>query len=367
MNARHAIRLQAYLITVFTMCACIADARADQVHLSDGSTIVGKIAGLAEGKLTIETQYAGTLTIDAAGVTGFSADQVMSVLLESGDRVVGTPSYDAERGQRITSEAIGEVTVAEVSKVTAMWGGDGSAPAVAERDARIAELEKRVEAFRDPWNYRLQFGVTGSTGNNERLAFNGRADAKREVELERLYLFAEGFYAEENNQRNKNEVLGGIRLERDISERTFLWGKAGLEFDEFENLDLRSTLSAGIGYFVIKEPTHEWKIRGGAGYQHEAFDDGSSDDNAVLDLGWDYRIDLHEYLRFTNSLTYYPALEEPLNDYRFMVETAAEVPIAGDQGWKLRAGMRNDYDAMPQPGVERLDTTYFLNLVYDFK
>jgi hypothetical protein len=28
--------------------------------------------------------------------------------------------------------------------------------------------------------------------------------------------------------------------------------------------------------------------------------------------------------------------------------------------------MKNSYDSQPEPGIERLDTTYFANIVWDF-
>ena len=367
MNARSS-RYIAYVLYFSVTIAPVfsASVYADEVYLSDGSKIVGQIVSQVEGNLTIVTEHAGELTIDASAITGFAADRAMNVQLESGDRITGTPTLDAEGQQFVSSEALGRVAVPADTQVTAMWEAGTPSPVLAAQRSQVEALEAEIEQFRNPWSSRLELGLSGSTGNNERLSLNARVSAKREVENERLYLSASGFYSEENNARTKNEILGEARLERDISDRFFVYGKGGLEYDEFENLDLRSTLTAGLGYFVIKEGHHEFKLRGGVGYQHETFADGTNDDDVILDLGYDYRIDLNSYLRFTQSLTFYPSLEDPASDYRLMVETAGEVPLSGDEAWKLRMGVKNDYDAQPRPGIERLDTTYFLNLAYDF-
>jgi len=35
--------------------------------------------------------------------------------------------------------------------------------------------------------------------------------------------------------------------------------------------------------------------------------------------------------------------------------------------WSIRLGVENKFDASSQPGVDELDTTYFLNLGYSFE
>jgi hypothetical protein len=75
-----------------------------------------------------------------------------------------------------------------------------------------------------------------------------------------------------------------------------------------------------------------------------------------------YRKDFTPHLAFEHSTTYYPSFEG-FGDYRLLISNAAEVPLNGSKTWKLKFGIRNDYDSMPNPGVEKLDTTYFTNLV----
>ncbi len=38
-----------------------------------------------------------------------------------------------------------------------------------------------------------------------------------------------------------------------------------------------------------------------------------------------------------------------------------------DEAWKVRLSVRNQYDNVPRPGIEKLDTSYLLNLVYDWE
>jgi putative salt-induced outer membrane protein YdiY len=362
-------------------------AQADTVYLADGSQINGTVKQMQGGQLTIETSFAGTLTVDAAKLQGLTAERELAVTLDSGDRIVGIPQYSPDTGQRLTETAFGAVQLddaelASVRPADAAAKGQATPKQVTklkqkhkkqvkqikeEHEKQVTALEEEQAKYDDPWSLRLQFGLSGATGNNERLNFDGRTEALRETPDERLSLFAAGQYAEEQGQRSENEIRGGAKLEVDVSSKTFVYGKTGLEFDEFEDLDLRTTLTAGLGYFFWEKEDHELKGRLGAGYQHESFMNGVSQDEGLLELGYDWRYDLNTKLRLTQNLTYYPTLGEPFADYRLDVETAGEVPLSEDQAWKLRLGVRNEYNAMPQPGVERLDTFYFLDFVYDVK
>jgi putative salt-induced outer membrane protein len=370
------------------VCAWPAAVQADVIYLEDGSRVQGQVQSLKEGTLTIETDFAGTINIDGEQMTGLRSDRTLAVILKSGDRLVGVPRYSPEDGQRLTETAAGRVAL-EPAQIVAITDPDDPAPATEAARERMEQLkkeqqkqveevkadkQKQIDAlkeekakYEDPWSLTLQLGLNGSTGNNERLSFDGRVDATQEFPDQRLNLFSEAHYARDDGSRSQNEVRGGANLEVDVSKKTFVFGKGTLEFDEFEDLDLRSTITAGLGYFFWEKEDHVFKGRLGAGYQHESFDDGTSADEGLLEVGYDYRYDFDEQLRFTHALTYYPTLSDPTSDYRISVETAGEVPIASSEQWKLRLGVRNEYDAAPQPGVERLDTFYFLNLAYDIE
>jgi putative salt-induced outer membrane protein YdiY len=366
---------------------------ADEVYLTDGSRLVGRIERLSGGELVLTTDFAGQLKIDAAKIRGLTATRRFNLMLKDGSRTSGIPTFDPAAGQqRLTATAFGDVQVAGDQLVAAWAEGAGEPDEVGltpEQDQRVAELKakqqselekvaaehaRQVHEVKHPpppgpherWTARIEIGLTGKTGNIERAAFRGRAQALRETDLDRLLMYIEGNYARDDGRETSNEIFGGARWERDLTDRWFVFLKTELERDEFELLDLRATVTGGAGYFFIRESTHELKGRLGAGIQHESFQDGTSNNDVILEAGYDYRLDILQWLRFTHSLTYYPVVDDPLHNYRLLMETAGEIPL-GEGIWKLRTGMRNDYNAMPRPGIERLDTAYFLNLVAEWK
>lgn len=350
-----------------------AIAHADTLHLTDGSRVNGDIIQFTSATLTIQTDFAGELSIPGDKIAGFETAEPVVVVLDSGERLIGRLEQ-TDDGQVLVSERVGTVAL-QPADLAGLYTTD--AP-VADADAQVvelrqeyedklAEIEAREKKLEDLWSGRFEIGFNGQSGNKERLSFNGRAETKRETDSERLLLYVEGHYAEDNNERSVNEIFGGANLEVDLTQRWFAYGRLKLEYDEFEDLDLRTVLTAGMGYFFIQEEDHEWKGRVGVGYQHESFDDGMTEDEAILELGYDFRKDINEWFRFTHSLTLYPSLtDNPTESYRLFADAAIEMPITKDKAWRVRTGVRGEYDSEPAEDVEKMDTFYFLNFVYDW-
>lgn len=67
-----------------------AGAAADEVHLKNGNRLSGTIIGLSEGKLMLETDFAGRLSIDWSRVERIESESPIEVVLADGTRVKGT-------------------------------------------------------------------------------------------------------------------------------------------------------------------------------------------------------------------------------------------------------------------------------------
>ncbi len=346
-----------YMIAVTTALLTVAKATADVVMTSDGSRIVGKIERLADGKLVIETEIAGRLEIDASKITGITTDQAVSVAVASGDTLVGTMEASPEGDAMMIHSALGDIPI-EASKVTLLWPEGTESPAVvAMREKAQAELE----ASKPKWSAKLEGGVVRKEGNTDTLKGHGRFDLKRTTTQGLLHFYLAGRYSEENDVRSTNEYLGGVRYENSLTERWFWYVRTEFEFDEFEDIDLRATAAAGPGYYWLKRPEHELKTNFGLGYRHESYDDDRTEDQAVLDLGLDYRLDVAPWLQFTQSTVYTPDIEE-FDDYRMKFDTALLIPFK-DERWAWKVGMRNDYNSRPQSGLDRSDNTYYTSIV----
>lgn len=333
-----------------------APVGGDELVLKDGSRLKGSIVMLDGGDVIIKTDFAGELKIPAAKIAGVSSAGPVNVHLASGNRHVGQLSYTPAGGQNVT---VGnEAKPVDVTKVTRMWpeGAD---------DPELARLRAAAEAEKPKWKLRVEAGLNGETGNSDRINGNGNVLVTRTTPKDRLKLYFLARYGHENGEDTAREFIGGADLEVDIHENLFAYGKVEFETDKFENLDLRSTVTGGLGLFLIREEDTELKVRGGIGFQAESFTNGSNADEVIAEAGVDFRKDISPWLTFTHSTTVQPSLSE-LGDFRLTMENAGEIPLTNDEKWKLRLGIRNQYDSNPSTGTKSLDTFYFANIGIDF-
>lgn len=339
-------------ITMMTLLAGSATpADADELVLADGSRLVGRVTGMAEGKVTIETAFAGVLKIDTAKVQGVTLDRQVMVQTRDGQRTLATLAYAPATGQTVRSGADGSRRVS-VPEMVALWSP--------------GELAPDLEKARPKWSVRAEVGVGGQTGNKELVAGNLRAAVRRQTPSDRFKIYGLARYSREDGTETAREFIGGSELEVDLSPRVFTYGRVEFEHDRFEDLDLRAIAAGGLGYFLLREPRHELKVRGGLGYKHEALRRDGTRDSAIGEAGYRYLVEVREWLNFTSGVQVAFVLDDPA-DLLLTAENAVEVPLSKDKAWKLRAGVRNQFDNRPEPGIDELDTYYFLNLVADWK
>jgi len=355
--------------------ALTAPGHAGIVHLDDGSRIQGEIVGFDSAGLTVETSFAGKLVIAAETIAGLDSDKQRTVTLADGGRVTGRLRYRADSGRQVLETAPSRVRSLDMAAVRKIDPLGESLPAVAEADAAdSADAADTVDTgggadrqdSGERWSASSEFGLTGASGNTDRINLNGKATARRESEVDRLNLSVQARFAREDGAETENEIIGRSRYERDFSPRWFAFGGLELERDEFEDLDLRSVLTAGTGVFLIKREAQELKARGGFGYQREAFMSSSTEDEGVLSLGYDYTVALNAWLLFTHSFTILPSLRDPADDFRIESDANLDIPVSDDKAWRIRLGLRNHFDNQPAPGNEELDTFYTVSLAYDF-
>jgi putative salt-induced outer membrane protein YdiY len=343
----------------------VVPGSADVITLSDGSRLVGTVERMGAGKLILVTKFAGTLEIDATQITLIETEQTVNVGMTTGDRLVGTIEYSATVDHPVVQTELGGIPIT-TDKIEAIWPEGGKSPEVLAMEEQIAQVEEEMERQRPKWTATLEAGLFYTDGNSEIMRAFGRAEAQRTTVKDLLKFYLSGEYSEEDKERSAHEIKGGAYYEYLFTERWFAYARSDLEYDEFENLDLRFSTAVGVGYYWLKKPEHELKTRGGIGYLHETYMDGVTTDAAQAELGLDYRIDVTPWMRFTHSTTWYPTFET-LQDYRLVSDSALLFPLGESDIWKLKLGALYEYDSIPNPGFERLDQTYYANILLELK
>lgn len=334
----------------------VSSAVADVVVTTNGSRIVGTLERMTANKAVIQTEFAGKLEIPTDKVADIITDQEVAVRFDSGDQLIGKLAETPD-GSIVMQSGIGDIPVTR-EKISAVWPkGDDSPEVIAVKKVQ----QKKLASVTPQWTTTLEAGGTHTEGNTDTMDGRGRFDVKRKTDLDLLALFLYGQYSETNKIRTKNEYGGGIRFESKLRKNIFWYTRLQLERDEFENLDLRTTAALGFAKYWVNQSDRELKTSVGLGYRHETYNDGKVLNDALIDVGFDFRRDLAPWVQFTQSTSYSPGWSD-FGDYRLDAEAAMVFPFQNDD-LKLKLGVRHEYNSRPNRNKLRLDTTYFANVV----
>jgi putative salt-induced outer membrane protein YdiY len=315
-------------------------ALADKVVLDNGDTLSGTVVKLQGGKLTLKTDYAGSVDIEASKVRSIVTDEPVEVHTTSGEILRG------------------KLQVVEPGKLTVE-----PSP---ERAATAVDLNS-VAAINPPpqgvWTGSVTVGGNLQSGNTDRASASVGAAAERKTERDRFSLGFLYNYGEENDQLTVRNTYASAKYDYFFSKK--LYGYLGLELlnDQFQDIDLRTTVGPGIGYQIWDDPIKALAFEGGVSYVSENMRVGPDNDYFAARLGLNLRYNLFKFVVFTNRLLYYPSLEES-STYTLRNEAALTSPLGAQ--WALKLANIYQYNSAPSPGLGKTDSQWILGLQYAY-
>lgn len=326
-------------------------AAAGTVTTTDGSTLNGRTIKVTRKEVVIETPFAGKLTLKSPMVAAIDAPETLTVKLEDGTEVTGTLKVDDDRTLTVESEMMSVET--RFSHIAAAWQ-PGTTPPV----------ESGYKAPRR-WHSKIGVDVAGREGNSEELATNIAVDAKLKSADDELHLYATLERAERNAVETADETIAGAAYTAYFNEPWGWYIRGEVERDDFENLELRTTLGGGVSYRLINRETQMLELLAGLGYRYESFLDGRTDNSPTVEFGADHLYELAPWLTMENRLSFAPQVNN-FSDYLVVHDSAFELPVGPGDRWKVRFGIRNDYNALPAESRKKLDTSYYSRVLLDF-
>jgi putative salt-induced outer membrane protein YdiY len=336
------------------LLAAASLSQADSVITNDGAKLTGTITRIDQGVIHMDTPYAGSLQIKQEQVASFQTDTPVVVRLESGT-VMSGPVQSTEIG-KLKIESSDGILETSTAKVIASW-------APTEEDPDIVRLRAEQEAMQRKWKYRGSLDLTGKAGNTEKLNIGGQFEAVLKSPNDELKFHAEYEQGKENGNKTDDRIAGGSSYESFYSETYGWYVRTQLETDKIDNIDLRSTSGAGISYRLINNDTQTLIARCGLGYRYTAYDNGKPNESSpTIDLSLEHTYTFKDDIYMQNSLTYVPSLDD-YGVYTIVHDSGIEIPVGNSDNWKIRIGMKNDYESEPA-AENHLDTSYYTKMIY---
>jgi len=330
---------------VFALLA--SSACADQVILSNGDRISGRVQRLSAGKLLLETDMAGPVVIPWTNVASMVTTQPLYVLLKNG-KILSGAVVRSPKGLRVD----GNTTSVDIQRDD-----------VAEMRSYQEQLTHQVKVertlaprFLDPWTGFLDTGISAARGNADVTTVSIGANAVRSKVRDKLTLAFSSLYAR-NSSSNPTQITanvrrGGVRYEFNFSPKHFVFVSGDGEADELQRLKLRAVGGVGYGRHVFQSSRNTFDLFAGTTVNKEIFDTGLHrlSGEALLREESSHKITGNFVLR--QKIGIFPNVTNA-GAYRLALDASAVTSLVRWLSWQVSIGDR--YLSNPLPGTLKND------------
>jgi Protein of unknown function, DUF481 len=253
------------------LCAAsaVAAPKTDIVLLSNGDRLTGEVKLLRQGKLTLKTDSAGTISIEWHKVAGLQTRQRLQVQLASGELYFGSAPQLASTGKlRVEQETDHETIELPLVEIVAI------------NPLERGKLVERLKGY-------LTGGYTYTKSNDtQALTLSGGLNST--LERRRWSLDANTTVTTERGAQNSQwtQINGLYRWS--LSGRWFWEAVVGAERNNELGLDLRAAVGAGFGRYLVQTGEQEWVAYAGLVPNRENPAGGPSKENLEALLGTRY-------------------------------------------------------------------------------
>ena len=313
---------------------------ADQITLKNGDRLTGTIVKSDGKTLVLHTDVAGDVTLQYDNIDTIKSETVLHVSLKGGKTAIG-PVTTTDGKLVIATKTAGTVEAAK-EEVTSI------------RDEQSYERSEHPGLMHG-WNGGVDVGFSVARGNAETenlaLAFN----AIHPTLHDKITLYASSINTK-NDLATPSDVAslqqGGIRYDRDLRPRLFVFAGADFMANALQFLDLRGVYTGGFGFHVVKSEKTILNILGGVNYTHETYSNGplvigsvppvyasygKTNKFAALTLGEELTHKLGKGTVLTESSYFYPDLQDT-SQYRWTLTAGTVTKISKWLGWQNQFG-----------------------------
>ena len=330
------------VLLLLILCSSKALA-AEQIILKNGDRISGFIVNLADKKLAIKTDYAGTVTVDWGAVTQLSSDQ--PVVITRSDKTVVSGTLTARDTTVIvhTNPGEHEVPLSDIVGVRS--------------PTEQAAYEKSLHpGMLEGWAGGGNLGLALAKGNSDTTNLAFGFNAARPTPTDKLSLTAAALYARNTTNgirtTSANSFAASLRYDRNLMERLFAFGLMAGSYDHAQSLNERLNPSAGLGFHAIASKATTLDLLGGLGYTYENYSTGLRNNLINLTLGEEATHKFSANTSLVQDLYFFPDLNRS-GEYRANFDFGIATKLHGALTWNVNLADR--YVSNPVAGKKNND------------
>jgi putative salt-induced outer membrane protein YdiY len=320
-------------------------AIADQLHLSNGDVITGKITRMEENQLFFKTRYEGDIKVNWPEVISLICDDPIEVILTDGTIFEGFARKAAVHMMRLETEKLTAPSEFKLSEVAAI--NPKKKP-----DVKITA--------------RTNVGLTQERGNTDTdsLRLDGEYTART---LKSRYMIK----GELNKEKSKGDTtvenwLAYGNYSYFLTQKWFLYAQLLFEHDKFADLDLRSTPGAGAGYQFFESEALNLSTAVGPAWVDEDFIEAEDDDYWAGQ--WLINYDQYFFNKFVQIFHLQAGWIRLSDSDKWRLKTRQGLRFPIYRGFTTTLQYNYDYDNEPSPDAdEKWDSKLMFLLGWQFE
>lgn len=213
------------------------------------------------------------------------------------------------------------------------------------------------------WKSSLALGATYKGGNTEKSLFTMNLKGDRFAPeydwINSLY----GEYGKTEGDQSEGQLRGQSDYRYKFGSENFFGGIFGeAYYDDIKQIRTRLKLGPNVGYYFINQATMKLDASIGVNYVYERTVTSEGDYA-------EYRAAANYLWEFTETASYYLNVEynanvEDMNDGNGLLVTGLKSSVSTQLA--LFIELRDEYDNIPEPGIDHNDSTIIAGLTYDF-
>ncbi|MDA0832206.1 MAG: DUF481 domain-containing protein [Planctomycetota bacterium] len=365
-----------FALSLFVSSDAVAQER---LRLTDGTTLEGISLDVVDNSLK---------WIDADGkISSIPLDSVVRIeFLADGDSSANNPPAEPPPAPTVvppTDDGTAPPTyvladpAAVVDTGTNPTEGPPPTEATIDADGNLVPSEGKLsndgywdefydwtcETF-ETWTHRLELGARVLRGNSIEEYVNLGGKFQHETEQRSTQVDFSGQYGRNRGVIASNRWILNSNTDFNREGNWIVYVVTKNEYDEFENLDYRGTLSSGLGYKFINEPNKKLITRVGPGVTYEKFiHPGNHRTTPDLFSEIETLWPIGSSASYEHRTTAHPSIED-FGLIRIVSSHGVLFTLDERGRWKFKVDFRYEYNSRPNPG--RLDSDYTTNfsLVY---
>lgn len=309
----------------------------DKITLKNGDILSGTITDVTQETITFETRALGDLSIPVERVETIATKQRLGVFGENRDVIASKTKTDLAALETAAGESTEKDYVGDFFKQTLGWETEGH----------------------------IQLGGYLQEGNTEKSGFNTDIHVSTDLDdVNRLRIDAEYHLEEENDETVEDNRSIDLMHDYFFKPKWFANSNLGFKVDKQADLDLRTTAGVGLGYQMYDFKDLSLSFTLGPSYLKEEYQDGDVEESGAARWALDY--DQKFYDGMFKAFHNHEILQgfDYADNFQLESDTGVSIPVSAHISAILK--VEYDFDNEPAVGTEREDTTYSLNIGYDW-